>query len=168
MRRSRTSIYETMYSILLMVIVVFFSSNMFSGVPYNVLSIEETYYIGNTALHIHDIFPLYDAPTLNDAGLTPYMDIQSYIYRLSTKLISFALIVGMYRLTTALNIFLSEIPGRRFNRLPRILLVICFLFGFEIVDFVFNASSTAWQIKAGLTFFFLSCVCLLKKGNRNA
>lgn len=167
-RRTGSNIYVSMYTITLLVVVLFFAHNAFENVNYNVYAIEHDIQVMGHWFHIHDLFPFYDAPALDYNQQAPRMDIQRYLYRVSTNIMLLALTVGLFRLVMALNIFLKEIPGRRFTRLPYFLIVFICLFGYELLDFLFYAGQTNWIYQAVGTVVALLVVCVVKKDNANA
>lgn len=166
-KKPARNIYQGMYSTTTLVIILFFAHNIFENLHYDVLHIEYTYYFTlfsrEYVWHVHDIFPFYDAPTITFYGDVPRYDLQTYIHRLSVKLIMLALMLERYRLTKTLNFFLSEIPGRKFVRMPYLILVLIALFSYELLDFIFFAARTNWIYEMGITIAALVVVCVVKK-----
>jgi hypothetical protein len=162
-RKQSQSIYASMYSITLLVVLAFFAHNALEAVNYDVLNINYGFELGGYHFFIQDIFPFYDAPKYNHYGDPTRLDLQVYVFRLSNKLITLALTVGMYRLSRALNIFLAEIPGRKFVRLPYILIVLVCLFAYELLDFLFFAGQSNWMFQALATVMALLAIVIFKK-----
>lgn len=168
MPHRKASIYITMYSIALLVLLAFFGHNALEHSNYDVLHIEETFNVRGKLIHIHDIFPFFDAPSEGHYGEVPRLDIQIYVYRLSQKLILFASWVALYRMCIAFNILAADIPGRSFNRLPYIILVIVGLFGYDLLNFLFFASQGVWIYEALGVVVALGIVVATKKEKLHA
>lgn len=148
MPKKKASIYHSMYTIVLMIVLAFFAHNPFQSVHYDVLNIRQTIHLFGYSYYIRDIFPFFDAPATGYYGEPLRMDIQSYVYRLSYKFLLLAFSVGMYQLSITLNLFLQDLPGRKFVRLPYILIVLIGLFLYELLDFLFYAGQTDWIYQA--------------------
>lgn len=152
-----------MYHIVLIVVLAFFAHNAFEAVEYDVWHVNEVIRIGQTSIHIKDFFLFFDPPKYDHYGYPAKFDIQLYVYRLGFKTICFVFALGMFWLVQAFNIFLKEMPGREFVRLPYILLILVCLFGYELIDFILFYGQTDWRLQAIVVSAALSYVTFFIK-----
>lgn len=158
MFKPKYSVYRTMYSILLVLLVTFFMPHLFAGLDYNVMRINEEYNLFGVTFRVNDIFPLRSFP---DDELH-YMSIGTYISTICCRLTSFALTCAVFKLVQVLNMFLADIPGRAFVRIPKLILMFLFLYGFELLDFVLFAGGTDWVFLLLFTSITLLVLCTVK------
>lgn len=159
----RSNIYIRMYAVVATVVLCFFAHNVFEAVNYDVWNVNETIRIGQTSFLVKDFFPFFDPPAADIYGNPTRLDIQIYTYKLGFKSMCLAFSLGLFWLSQALNIFLSELPGRAFVRLPYLLLVLIGLFTFELLDFLFFYGQTDWKLQAILVGAALSYVIFFMK-----
>lgn len=160
--KQRRSIYASTYSITLLLVLAHFAHNALESMHYDVLHIHYHFTVGPYAFFIKDIFPFYDAPETGFYDEVVRMDIQTYVFRVSLKLMLLAFAVDRLQLLHTLNIFLKEIPGRAFVRLPYFQIVLVCLFGYNLLDFLFFAGQTNWIYEAMATVAALLMVCVLR------
>lgn len=152
MPHRKKSIYSFLYTVLLIVLLAFFAHNCFEDIYYDVLQINQPIRLLGYSYVIEDIFPYY-TPNPGEA-----LDIQVYVYRFNFKVICFVLSLAVFQLVQTLNIFLQELPGRTFTKLPYFLLVLIGLFFYEFLDFIFFAGQSDWRYQALIVAVALICV----------
>ena len=152
-----------MYSIIFIVLLSFFAHNVFEAVVYDVWHVNKTFSVGNITWYVRDFFLFFDAPTVGYYGEVPALDIQVYTQKLGLKIICFVLALGCYWLLQTLNLFLAEIPGRTFTKMPYILLTLCLLFGYEVLDYILFAGQTDWHYQSIIVMAAISYVILFVK-----
>ena len=158
-KKASRNIYYKTYLLVGVVIAAFFPHNALQHYYYDVLHIDKTVTFFGYTFFIKDIFPFYDAPETGFYGNVVRYDLQEYVFTLSERVIMLAMAIGWYISIRGFNMFASELPGRRFERMPWILLLLIGLFAYELLDYVFFAAQTAWELQA-LVFYVLLTIII--------